>query len=326
MAETTLDRSRGLLSGTALGDALGRPFEGVPHPDSAEVDAWARSREPLTWTDDTAMALVLAEHLIAAPGDDLALDELVDRFAEAWRREPWRGYGTGPPRIFAAHLAGQPWRETATALFGREGSLGNGGAMRVAPVALVARSLAHATRLARGSAVVTHAHRLGQDGAAVQAAAVFLALHSDGGALDRSRFLSSLEEAAQTSEFVRAIDLLHRVPLGADPGSLAAMLGNGIQSERSVPTAIGAFLAEPEDPSAAILTAVRCGGDADTIAAMTGAIAGARHGMTALPQRWLRRLEGVDRIEGLALALHGIRSEPRVQRHRAGRRDSSTLS
>ncbi len=84
---------------------------------------------------------------------------------------------------------------------------------------------------------------------------------------------------------------------------LAALFGNGIQAERSVPTAIAAFLAQPDDPSAAILTAVRCGGDADTIAAMTGAIAGARHGATALPPSWLARLEGADRLSRLGIEL-----------------------
>lgn len=169
-----------------------------------------------------------------------------------------RGYGGGPPRIFTAHLAGQPWRETARALFGQEGSLGNGGAMRVAPVALVATSLERATRLARDSALVTHAHPLGQDGAAVEAAAVYLALHSGDEPLDRDPFVSSLLVAAQTSEFQRGIDLLHRVPLGADPRSLAGLLGNGIEAERSVPTAIAAFLTSPEDLPTAMLTAVRC--------------------------------------------------------------------
>jgi poly(ADP-ribose) glycohydrolase ARH3 len=306
--EVLSDRTRAALLGVALGDALGRPFEGVPRPDAAEVMAWAESTERLTWTDDTAMTLVLAEHLVAAaPWDDLRLDELVGRFAEAWQREPWRGYGGGPPRIFAAHLAGQPWRDASRALFGRAGSFGNGGAMRVAPVALVAPSLEDGTRLARDSAVVTHAHPLGQDGAAVQAAAVFLALNSGDGPLDRDGFVAELHGVAQTPEFTRAIDLLHRVPVAADPHALAALLGNGIEAERSVPTAIAAFLAQPDDLRAAILTAVCCGGDADTIAAMTGAIAGARHGTGSLPQSWLARLEDYDRIERLGTALVRVR-------------------
>lgn len=214
---TCADRGRGALLGGALGDALGRPFEGVPDPELEQVDVWASSTAPLTWTDDTAMTLALTEQLLDGPWDALVLDELVERFARTWQREPWRGYGTGPPRIFRAHLAGEPWRDAAGAAFGQEGSLGNGAAMRVAPLAVVSTSLEHVVRLARGSAAVTHAHPLGQDGAAVQAAAVFAALRSDQGPLDTDRFVASLAPLAQTAEFRRALELLRTVPVGAGP-------------------------------------------------------------------------------------------------------------
>jgi poly(ADP-ribose) glycohydrolase ARH3 len=193
--------------------------------------------------------------------------------------------------------------DAAGAPFGQEGSLGNGAAMRVAPLAVVATSLEQVVHLARESAVVTHPHPLGQDGAAVQAAAVFLALRSGDGPLDTDHFAAALAPLAQTTEFRRALELLRTVPPGAGPHLLAARLGNCIKAERSVPTAIAAFLAQPEDPSAAILTAVRCGGDTDTTAAMTGAIAGGRHGATALPPSWLARLEGADRLGRLGATL-----------------------
>lgn len=179
--------------------------------------------------------------------------------------------------------------------------------MRVAPVAVIATDLADTAALARASASVTHAHRLGTDGAAVQAAAVFLALRHRG-RLDRGAFLRQLADVAQTSEFTQAITLLQRMPSAAEPGVLAATLGNGIEAIRSVPAAIGAFLADPDDPAAALLTAVRCGGDAHTIAAMTGAIAGAYCGETMLPASWRERLEDVDGIRRLADAL--VRRRP----------------
>jgi poly(ADP-ribose) glycohydrolase ARH3 len=296
------DRTRGMLVGTSLGDALGRPFEGVARPDRSEVSAWAGARTTLTWTDDTAMTLALAGHLCRADGASIDAESLVSAFAEAWQREPWRGYGAGPPKIFMAHLAGRPWRETARSLFGDEGSFGNGGAMRVAPVAAIATDITDTAALARASASVTHAHPLGTDGAAVQAAAVFLALHEDG-RLDRDGFLDQLALVAQTPEFSQAIGFLRNMPTAAEPDVLAATLGNGIEALRSVPAAIGAFLAHPDDPAAALLTAVLCGGDADTIAAMTGAIAGSYCGETMLPPLWLERLEDVDRIRHLADAL-----------------------
>ena len=101
------DHWRGALLGTALGDAVGAPFEGWPTVDARAVRRWIDDEAPLAWTDDTAMTLGLARSLVAHDG--LAdLQHLGDTFASAFRAEPWRGYGAGPPRIFAAAERGTP--------------------------------------------------------------------------------------------------------------------------------------------------------------------------------------------------------------------------
>ncbi|WP_194288500.1 ADP-ribosylglycohydrolase family protein, partial [Ornithinicoccus halotolerans] len=127
------DRVTGCLLGGALGDAVGRPFEGsapVPAPAVKEVLAGGE----LTWTDDTVMMLTLAEHLAGLPSWQ-AFDEgaLARAHARAWQAEPWRGYGASPPAIFRTVLAGADWEAAAAGLFGGDGSLGNGAAMRAAP-------------------------------------------------------------------------------------------------------------------------------------------------------------------------------------------------
>lgn len=175
--------------------------------------------------------------------------------------------------------------------------------MRVAPAALVAGDHAAADEVARATASVTHAHALGQDGAAVQAAAVHHALHGADDPLDRQAFLEALVDAARTVEFRRALELVDTLDPSVQPQHIAALLGNGIQALHSVPAAVAAFLTSTDSPGTAILTAVRCGGDADTIAAMTGAISGARCGERALEPRWLERLEGADRIRRLGSSL-----------------------
>ncbi|WP_019806243.1 ADP-ribosylglycohydrolase family protein, partial [Saccharomonospora halophila] len=121
---TRLDRARGLLLGLALGDALGAPFEGHPDVTEADILAVERGDRPLTYTDDTALALVLAGHLARRLGTDPALDSdtLASEFAEAWRREPDRGYGGTVREVFRLIDTGVPWRE-AGATFGGEGSL-----------------------------------------------------------------------------------------------------------------------------------------------------------------------------------------------------------
>jgi poly(ADP-ribose) glycohydrolase ARH3 len=87
-----------------------------------------------------------------------------------------------------------------------------------------------------------------------------------------------------------------------------AWLGSSSDAAESVPAAIYTALAQPTFEQA-VRFAVRVGGDTDTVAAMTGAIAGARHGASAIPARWLEALEDEDRgrshVERLANDLVG---------------------
>lgn len=126
-------RWRGALLGTALGDAVGAPFEGWPGVARDEVQRWLRADDPLTWTDDTAMTLGLARSLAACEGE-VDLQHLGDTFAAHLRAEPWRGYGAGPPQIFRAAQRGTHYAEAAAAMFGGSGSFGNGAAMAGAMV------------------------------------------------------------------------------------------------------------------------------------------------------------------------------------------------
>ena len=83
-------------------------------------------------------------------------------------------------------------------------------------------------------------------------------------------------------------------------------LGNGVEAFNSVPTAIYAFAAT-ENFEEAVRYAVSLGGDADTIGAMTGALAGAYYGREAIPARWLEEVEGRELLERLAVKLWEIR-------------------
>lgn len=294
------DRARGALLGAACGDALGAPFEGMPRVQRDQVERWAGSSEQLRFTDDTAMMIVLASHL-GRNGPRLEQAELALEFAHAWQAEPDRGYGGGPPRIFRAVLDGQDWQTAARTVYGDEGSFGNGGAMRVAPVGLVDGDLGQAVSMARRQAVITHAHPVGQDGAALQGAAVALAVRSAGAALDVPAFLRLLRPHLSTpvlAERLDKVDDVLRRPMS--PTEVAAHLGNDVTAPGSVPTALATFLRHPDDPAAAMLAAVEAGGDADTVAAMTGALSGARCGVAAIPARWRQRLERSSELTELA--------------------------
>jgi poly(ADP-ribose) glycohydrolase ARH3 len=299
------DRVVGAVLGTACGDALGAPFEGAHRVDAGHLARWMSAADKLHYTDDTAMTIALAEFVLTLePGERVDEQRLVEVFAEHWRREPWRGYGSGPPTVFRLLREGMRWDEAAVAPFPPDGSWGNGAAMRVAPVAAIGFDLSRVVAEARASARTTHPHPLGQDGAAVQAAATWAALHSDPSRpIDADAYLDTVAAHCETAEFVDALETVRRLARDATPARAAAELGNGVAALNSVPTAILAFLRHPDDVVETLRFAVHAGGDTDTIAAMAGASAGARHGIRAIPSSWLLRLENAFHLRRVATRL-----------------------
>jgi poly(ADP-ribose) glycohydrolase ARH3 len=314
---TWKQRVRGSLLLSACADALGAPFEGATVVDPAAVDVWLKApTSGLRWTDDTALTLALAEHLIST-GGTVDQDTLATDLARTWAHDPNRGYGQGAATVLARIKQGMPWSQAAGELFNGQGSYGNGAAMRVAPIGLVpGLGLSAVAARARRSAAVTHAHPHAIDGAAVQAAAVAITARSNPAApINPDEFVACLAAHAHTPEFRKAlqriIPLLRQDP---DPAQVAAELGNDITATGSVPAAVAAFLRTPQDATAAIRFAVNLGGDTDTIAAMTGALIGARLGERSLPAAWQQRLEAAARISIVATSLADLST--------GGRRDT----
>lgn len=295
----------GALLGTFVGDALGMPFEG------ASADVVPVRLEMLdarlgrgTYTDDTQMALALAESIVRCGVVDE--EDLARTFLE--HHDPVRGYGQGTTEVLRLWNLGVGVEDAAAQAMGGRGSLGNGAAMRVAPVGI--RFYDDPVLLdqqARRSAWVTHRHELAIDGAAVQAAAV-------AAAADRRDPLAGALSAACTREFRATLGVAaarRRDP--PEPAELAELLGAGWTAHESVPTAVFAA-AVHDDFEQAVTYAIRCGGDADTLGAMTGAIAGARSGIEAIPGRWLDAIEDGERgrayAETLAFALAKVAADP----------------
>lgn len=289
------DRARGALLGTFVGDAVGMPYEGA-HPEDIpeQVEMLEARLGRGTYTDDTQMMIALAESLLENGRVDE--DHLGRTFVAAY--DPRRGYGSGTEAVLALIRDGVPPTDAALKAFDGGGSMGNGAAMRIAPVAVrFAGDQEALLDAVRRSAVVTHAHRLGVDAAAVQATAIAAAL--------RGEDAISAAHAAASSEELRywiaeAMKLLADRPA---PSVIAAALGTGATGPESVPAAIYAAAANDTFVDA-VSFAVRLGGDTDTIAAMCGAIAGARCGASAIPTRWLDALENGDKgrshVESLA--------------------------
>ena len=292
----------GCMLGSALGDAIGELA--FRFPEAGRLRAAIAAAPVLRYTDDTAMAMGLAESL--AERGDLDLLHLGRTFHRYFDREPWRGYASGPPTIFQlVEKSGLTYEEAARSLFGGQGSQGNGAAMRVAPLGLFFHDAPDLYDKAVASAAVTHAHPVAQDGAAVQAAAVALVVHlNPRNPFPRDAFLKRLLGLAKTSEIKGKLALVRTLLKGKVPGpEAAAMLGKSVLTHESLPFAIHAFLAQPHSFEDCLMGAVLSGGDRDTLGAMAGAISGAYLGGAAIPALWRERLENQGLIEKLALAL-----------------------
>jgi ADP-ribosylglycohydrolase len=171
------DAAAGALLGTFVGDALGMPFEGRP---AAAVPARPEMEEARlgrgTYTDDTQMMIALAESLLEQ--GEMDDPHLARAYLEAF--DPERGYGSGTIDLFALWRQGVPLTEAAGRLYGGEGSLGNGAAMRIAPLAVRFAECSERLRVqAEQSARLTDAHPLAIDAAVVQAAAIAAALRGE---------------------------------------------------------------------------------------------------------------------------------------------------
>jgi len=292
----------GCMLGSALGDAIGELA--FRFPEAGRLRAAIAAAPLLRYTDDTAMALGLAESL--AELRDLDPRHLGRTFHRHFNREPWRGYAAGPPAIFQqVEQSGLSYQEAARRLFSGQGSLGNGAAMRVAPLGLFFHDSPDLYQKAVAAAAVTHAHPLAQDGAAIQAAAVAMAVTLDPrNPFPRDAFFLRVLTLARTPEIREKLSLVKALLKSRVPAPEAArILGQSVMIHESLPFALYAFLARPHSFEDCLLEAVLSGGDRDTLGAMAGAISGAYLGKAAITALWREKLENRGLIEKLALAL-----------------------
>jgi poly(ADP-ribose) glycohydrolase ARH3 len=158
--------------------------------------------------------------------------------------------------------------------------------MRVAPVGLLFRD--HPELLweqARLSALPTHVHPLGIEGAQLLSLAV--ALCTQAVPFDRQAFFARLLGVCVSPEFRGQLE---RAAAVRSPDDLAG-LGNRIEAVYSVPTALASFALTPDDFAATIGHVIFLGGDTDTLAAMAGALSGAYLGSQDVPRRLVDLLE-----------------------------------
>jgi ADP-ribosyl-[dinitrogen reductase] hydrolase len=290
------DRAVGALLGLACGDAVGTTVEfearGSFDPVTDMVGGGPFSLAPGQWTDDTSMALCLATSLVCRDGFD-PVDQM-NRYVNWWQ---W-GYLSSTVECFDIGIttakALQRYQATGDPYAGDTDprSAGNGSLMRLAPVVLHFLSDRAALRQnARLSSMTTHAAVEAVD--ACELFADLLARAIDG---DAKASLWATSRDAHLSATVRQ---------AADP-SLRDKTVDQIRSSGycidSLEAAMWCF-ARSTSFESTILTAANLGGDADTVAAIAGQLAGAHYGASAIPSRWLEQLAMRAEIERLGVAL-----------------------
>jgi ADP-ribosylglycohydrolase len=324
-----LTRARGALYGLAIGDALGMPtqmlsraeivrrwgpllpgFEPAPpgHPIAGGMPAGAI-------TDDTEQAVLLARLLVKGRGT-IDPHELAAALTEWERAMAERGsldlLGPSTKRAVAAILAGVPPEEA-----GATGTT-NGAAMRIAPVGIavsvalhdstpnlrlstlvdrtvMASCVTHNTGVAlAGAAAVAAAVSAGVSGATI-AEATALGIQAASSAARRGHWVAGADVAARI-EWATSLVASHAQAEAAE--LIYTLVGTSLATQESVPAAFAVLAAVPADPWRACRMAASLGGDSDTIAAMTGAIAGACHGARSFPPEAIAAIDA----QGLGLA------------------------
>jgi ADP-ribosylglycohydrolase len=284
--ETRLERALLALEGLSVGDAFGQRFFYAPSVESLiEERAWPQ--RPWPYTDDTEMALAIVGVLRRSGRVDQ--DELARVFARRYQANPGRGYGGTAHGILQAIGAGMDWRVAAGAVFDGQGSMGNGSAMRVAPVgAYFADDLDAVVEQARASAAVTHAHPDGQAGAVAIAVAAACAwqLRSDHSP-DRGRqLLQTALERTPDGPTRRGIAHAAQLPLELSPRTAASLLGDGsrVICWDTVPFTLWCAARHLGNYEEALWATVAGLGDRDTTCAIVGGVVALSAG--AVPGDW----------------------------------------
>jgi ADP-ribosylglycohydrolase len=319
-------RASGCLFGLALGDALGAEteflsLEGILRlfpPDGPQEPVG----NPAIVTDDTQMTLAVGEALMVAqrPYTPASLEAPLRSGFVSWLNSPENNRAPGRTCLIGcANLAkDMPWQQATMA-----NSKGCGANMRVAPVGLLPLGKDGVTEATRGAiaqfqAALTHGHPTALAASDLTALAIAdLAAGGNPQELPRRLFeyaqaqrsiyhadwLGSLWQRPETNtpeEFIArgwdecllALDRLNAALVKPDRHADPCLAtGEGWIAEEALATSLLCFLLFPEDAIAAIRRAVVTAGDSDSLAALTGAFAGAYLGMGAWPEDWINRIE-----------------------------------
>ncbi len=279
-------RARLALDGLSVGDAFGGRFFAPPGGLRVVPSA------PWPYSDDTAMALAVVAVLDRY--GRIEPDELARDFARRYEADPYRGYGLTVRRVLEDIAQGMPWDQAARQVYGGLGSMGNGGAMRAAPIgAYHADDYSTVVAAARLSAATTHAHPEGQAGAIAVAVAAAWASRTGDQVDTGGQLLEVVAAYTPTGETRTGIERALALDLALPVPSAVEVLGNGsrITAPDTVPFALWCAARHSGDYAEALWAVAAAGGDNDTNGAIVGGIVALASGPGSIPRDWLAARE-----------------------------------
>jgi ADP-ribosylglycohydrolase len=302
------DRQRGALIGLAVGDALGAPIEFQPPMSFMEVTDFSyggpHGLDPGQWTDDTSMALALADSIAKAGWD---LDDQARRYVAWYENGEYSVIGRCFDIGFTTLDALNRFRQSGDARTSgdpAEHASGNGSIMRLAPVPvrfanLYPDQIEELGRMAEESSLTTHASPQCRSACRYMAVVIAGLIHG----VERQQVLDPAWPALRE---LNDIGPLHKEVADVAAGSFREKEPSEIQGSgyvvQSLEAALWAFH-KAGDFREAVLAAVNLGDDADTTGAVCGQLAGAFWGESGIPIEWR---EGLDQRQMIESALVGL--------------------
>jgi ADP-ribosyl-[dinitrogen reductase] hydrolase len=284
-------QSVGCLLGTAVGDALGLPCEGLSRHGQrrtfGEIEGYRLLFGRGMVSDDTEHTCMVAQALIASGDDPDAFASDLARRMRGWLLRLPAGIGYATLRALARSCAGvSPDR---SGVF----SAGNGPAMRSAILGVCYGGDPERLRkMVRASTRITHTDPKAEYGARAVALAAYL---SSENCLSPDGLIEALDAVLPEPDAVEIRELLNRVAQSVKTGQSTEAfmetlgLDHGVSgyTYHTVPVALHAALRHPHGYRTAVLEGIHCGGDTDTVGAIVGGIVGAGVGKDGIPAPWL---------------------------------------
>jgi len=301
-----------VLLGTAVGDALGVPFE-TKLANYEPLVAWDGKTflgsehhrlKPGQYSDDTQMSLMVAESLIENHGFNP--DDLAERYVDWIASGRARGYGKTTMLAITNLVNGKHWSESGIA-----GSYGNGTAMRAAPFGVYFRNdLQSLVSICKMDSAITHASDEAEAGSiAIGLAAAYAVNRETEGLLDE---LWRILPDSKVKSIIYSLDSLIDSPY-ITPEQALRVIGTKADVRQTVPAALYCFL-KFRTYGEAIEAAIRAGGDTDTTAAIVGGLFGARDGTMDMSYSWIEGVEDSGKLIKLDSQLYNRSNDSFLKR------------